>query len=323
MRSDASVFLFLTEQCNLTCSHCYVSSGPARTVSMPNEITQKTLDVFGASGVDDFRLTGGEPTIHPRFESILETIAARGHRVRLVSNGKKLYHNPNAKRLLSFLDVCWISAYGTTPERHARVAGAGAFPLCDLERWVGELAGLGFRIGLSVLLCPGDSEHINDLLRRTSAVGVRRLRLLPVEPDGRAASISNGMWARWPSEVKIIYDLLLASDNRNRFDVLTLNDPFDLCDRLVRGEDSCLLHSRRMWSVTPNGDIYSCCFNVYQPAHRVCNIRDSLLIQQLSGWALPANGKPCRAFDDGFWRDVRPKKTTCPISALSLATGTS
>src|SRR5260370_1697513 len=132
MRREASVFLFLTEQCNLTCSHCYVSSGPTRTVWMPYEMVEKTLNLFGATGIDDFRLTGGEPTLHPRFESIVKSIAERGHRVRLISNGKRLYQSVGAKRLLALVDVCWISAYGTTPERHARVAGMAALPLHEL-----------------------------------------------------------------------------------------------------------------------------------------------------------------------------------------------
>jgi MoaA/NifB/PqqE/SkfB family radical SAM enzyme len=285
---------------------------------MPYEMVEKTLNLFGTTGIDDFRLTGGEPTLHPRFESIVKSIAERGHRVRLISNGKRLYQSGSAKRLLALVDVCWISAYGTTPERHARVAGVGALPLHELERWVGELTADGFRIGLSVLLSPGDSGHVNELLESTFAAGVRRLRLLPLEPDGRAASTPTALWVGWPTELQVIYELLKVGGKTAQFEVLTLNDPFDFGDRFVHGQDSCLLRSRRMWSVVPNGDIYSCCFNVYQPAHRVANVEDLTVGDFLSKWTLRAPEHPCRAFEDGYWQGARPKRATCPISSLSV-----
>jgi MoaA/NifB/PqqE/SkfB family radical SAM enzyme len=323
MPSEISVFLFLTEQCNLTCDHCYVSSGPKRTVTMPAGTIAKALDVFGASGADDFRLTGGEPSLHPEFETVINDIAKRGHRVRLVSNGKRLFGNSNAKHIFALLDACWISAYGTTPERHERVAGTGALSLRSLELWVGELTAEGFRVGLSVLLSPGDLDHIEELLERTSVAGIRRLRLLPLEPDGRATSNPNTAWAGWPTELQAIYDLLARYDWSTRFDTLTLNDPFDLGNRFIRGPDSCLLHSRRMWSVVPNGDIYSCCFNVYQEAHKVGNVADPHVDNLLSGWDLPLVKHPCRAFEESYWRHPLLRRVTCPISALSVLKGNS
>jgi MoaA/NifB/PqqE/SkfB family radical SAM enzyme len=318
MKSKTSVFLFLTERCNLACGHCYVSSGPTRTPSMPIETVRKALDVFGAAGADDFRLIGGEPTIHPHYKEIIRNIVQRGNRVRLVSNGKQLFRDPHAKQVFALLDVCWISAYGTTPERHAQVAGKGALPLVELEGWIGQLASEGYRIGISVLLSPGDSFHVDGLLKRASRAGIRRVRLLPLEPDGRAALNPRTTWTEWPAEVQAIHNLIVRTGWNSHFDVLTLNDLFDVGGRFARGVNSCLLKTRRMWSLVPNGDIYSCCFNVYETGHKVGNLSDPRTNDLLSNWAIPTPEHPCRVFDDQYWNDGSPKSVTCPISSISF-----
>lgn len=283
-------------------------------------ILAKSLDVFNAFGATDFRLTGGEPTVHPEFETVLKNISDRGHRIRLVSNGKRFLGKESAMPLLELVDMCWISAYGTTAERHAQMAGAGALPLQAIERWVAEYTAQNASIGLSVLLSPGDSAHIDEALDRFSCLGIKRLRFLPLEPDGRANLVPARSWSGWQSELKQIYEQLICRARNATFRVLTLNDPFDLGGQFSHGWESCLLRSRRMFSVVPSGDIYSCCFNAYQPEHKLGNVNDAGIIEFLPGWCVRTPELPCRAFDHSYWKDALPQKTTCPISTISVST---
>src|ERR1039458_4659999 len=157
MGSEVSVFLYLTDKCNLSCSHCYVMSGPSAVRgTMPRDTIRKALDIFERMGETDVRLMDGEPTVHPEFLDVVTELRHRCQGVRLVSNGMRLYRDSNLKDVLYWLDLCWISAYGTTPERHSSIAGQGALEFRELQQWVGKLSGDGCKIGLSVLLSPGD-----------------------------------------------------------------------------------------------------------------------------------------------------------------------
>lgn len=314
----ATVFLFLTEQCNLACQHCYVSASPALTNHMSEQVFERALSVFRHSlGVLDFRLTGGEPTVHPHFRDIVAVLHAHQCRVRLITNGKRLYGNPDMTKLLKSLDSCWVSAYGTTPQQHMTIGGSQALPLETLETWVGELTRRGHAIGVSILLNPGDAAHVLSALDRLQAAGVRRVRLLPAQPDGRGASLYD--WRLWPAEIQDIFALLRQSSAPAQFDVLQFNDAFDLAAQYANGSQSCLLHHRTMWSLVPDGDLYSCCFNAYDDRHRVGHIMDPRIMERLATWRVTDLRVPCRALVPDFWAGGTQLETSCPISHIQFA----
>lgn len=76
------VELELTEQCNLSCKFCYNSCKPD-TCTKPEQI----IDAIVASGALEIILTGGEPSLHPDFFSILNYAIERCPRVMVQSNG--------------------------------------------------------------------------------------------------------------------------------------------------------------------------------------------------------------------------------------------
>ena len=198
-----------------------------------------------------------------------------------------------------------------------QVGGLNALPLCELEQWVGNLALEGIRIGLSVLLSPGDSAHVEEFLERAYSVGIRRFRFIPLEPDGRASLVPTAQWSEWPAELNGILSTLLRARRTTELQLLTLNDPFDLRHSVTHAGDSCLLHSRRLPSVAPNGDIYSCCFNVFRQAHKIGNILAPEAMDFTKG-PFRLSELPCRALEPLYWKDARPQRVTCPISSISL-----
>jgi len=314
-RNDCA-FLLLTESCNLRCSHCYVEAGPAVGAHMPWHIVESAFDLLGDLGIDDVRLTGGEPSIHPEFDRILDGAQRRQVRLGLVSNGVKLLKNARAPEIFSALSRCWISLYGTSAESHSRTSGRTAKTFYETIEQVGSLASRGCWIGLSVLASPGDSKYVGNLLRVALDAGVKKLRILPIQPDGRACGSAIN-WSMWPDEVLEIARLVREHPSSSRFDVLTVNDPFDLAERFKDGHASCLLHSRHMWSITPDGGVYPCCFTVYSDALRLGNVLDSGMGDRLRELAASRSVRPaCHGLKRSFWRDVPIKTVTCPIGSF-------
>jgi len=118
-----SLSIAITEQCQLSCPYCYASSKPNSTTF----ITLKQLQwLFEEKiAVDEYPfevlLGGGEPTIHPEFEAMVEAIA-RDYRttVNVTTNGVR-FANANVterNQLLGLFDK-WVGAIGLSYHAHA------------------------------------------------------------------------------------------------------------------------------------------------------------------------------------------------------------
>jgi uncharacterized radical SAM superfamily Fe-S cluster-containing enzyme len=96
----------ITQSCNLTCPTCYAGSSPLNKSFMSVERFTELLDGLLAKGKGDadlIQLSGGEPTIHPRFFEIVELALDRGiKQVYVNTNAIKLSRRPFAERLASY-----------------------------------------------------------------------------------------------------------------------------------------------------------------------------------------------------------------------------
>ncbi|HUQ69458.1 MAG TPA: radical SAM protein, partial [Planctomycetaceae bacterium] len=86
----------LTESCNLKCPLCYSSSGPGGAHQSFEQIAkaiQRLIEVEGRPEV--LQLSGGEPTIHPEFDRVLDYAVAQPiDIVMLNTNGVRIAHDP-------------------------------------------------------------------------------------------------------------------------------------------------------------------------------------------------------------------------------------
>ena len=81
----------LTATCNRACSFCFAADAmkahsPAAKY-MPLDRFESALDFLVRSHIPEARLLGGEPTIHPDFERMIDRVLARGLRLVVFSGG--------------------------------------------------------------------------------------------------------------------------------------------------------------------------------------------------------------------------------------------
>lgn len=90
MNTIKPLFLYITTSCNLRCKHCYVGSNrlnDANHISLQN--AEKILQYFKtAFGCNKVFLLGGEPTLHPELDKIIDIALEYGYLVSLTSNGQ-------------------------------------------------------------------------------------------------------------------------------------------------------------------------------------------------------------------------------------------
>jgi len=95
----------ITETCNLRCPTCYADSAPELTgVAAVTDVVANIDQRLAREGgrIDVVMISGGEPTIHPRFEEILEAVISRNVvRILINTNGVTLSRDDDLLGLLA------------------------------------------------------------------------------------------------------------------------------------------------------------------------------------------------------------------------------
>lgn len=99
--------LEITDVCNLNCPICYANSGTHRTTHRPYEQVERMLDMVVRNELepDIVQISGGEPTLHPEFFTILDAAKQRPIKHLMVNtNGVRIAHDEAfAKRLATYM----------------------------------------------------------------------------------------------------------------------------------------------------------------------------------------------------------------------------
>jgi len=113
-----SIGIGITNDCNLSCAHCYRPQDRIYQLSLDDIRTiSETLDVAS------FNMGTGESWLHPEFPQIVEYLARRGIKMSMASNGYSLNEMPVAL-LRRFHDV-ELSVDFATPQAQDAFRGAG------------------------------------------------------------------------------------------------------------------------------------------------------------------------------------------------------
>jgi len=83
--------LLLTDYCNRSCPYCFAKEKVALGAKAPRwHMSEDELEVvlgYLKRGRDLVSLLGGEPTLHPRYPSIVRSLVSRGYDLKIFSNG--------------------------------------------------------------------------------------------------------------------------------------------------------------------------------------------------------------------------------------------
>ena len=156
------LWLHLTDKCNLGCSHCLFSCSGLSDAELS---AQRALDLARQAstlGCRVFALTGGEPTIHPDFSTIVSSILSLhpAAHVAVLTNGTQIddqWHEILRWPAERFHLQVSVDGIG---DRHDRIRGQGAFE--QLESMLPRLGREG--VPFTVSMCP-DAHTFEDMPR--------------------------------------------------------------------------------------------------------------------------------------------------------------
>lgn len=182
---NATLQIHPSLKCNLSCAHCYSSSGPSAALSLDPALVCQAIEDASALGYTVVSVSGGEPLMYAGLEAVLRRAKSRGMRTTVTTNGFFTDHARFA-RLAGLVDVLAISLDGP-PEVHNRVRGhPRAFE--RLHRGLDAVRAAGLAFGFIHTLTRTDWTHLPWVADYAAAQGASLLQVHPLEMSGRARS---------------------------------------------------------------------------------------------------------------------------------------
>jgi len=181
----------ITDHCNLECPVCYAASGPSRPQYRSLEQIAAMLDaVVGNEGEPDVvQISGGEPTLHPDFFTVLDMARARPIRhLMLNTNGIRIAREDGfAERLAGYMPDFEIYLQFDSLEAGPLIDLRGADLRNIRQCAIGKLNHLGLSTTLVVTLKKGvnDGEIGRIIEWALEQSAVRGVVFQPVQAAGR------------------------------------------------------------------------------------------------------------------------------------------
>jgi len=181
----------IADHCNLRCPICYAGSGPDRPEMHDFALVERMLDaVVQSEGEPDVvQISGGEPTLHPRFFDILDAAKARPIRhLMLNTNGVRIATDPDfARRLADYRPAFEVYLQFDSLEEDALRRLRGADLRRVRQQALENLQAAGIDTTLVVTVQKGVNDHeLGRLVDFALAQDhVRGITLQPVQHAGR------------------------------------------------------------------------------------------------------------------------------------------
>lgn len=181
--------LHLTYRCPERCVFC--SEEHRMRTYRPFPVTwgrvAKTLRLHAERGVTAVHLTGGEPTLHPRFVETCVLAKKLGMRTSVGTIGTRLRNRAFAARALPHLDEALFSLHGPNATVHDRVAGReGSFAQVTEAIANARTLKPGFGLFVNTVICKDNVEHLPETAALADHLGARLLVISNTTPEGAA-----------------------------------------------------------------------------------------------------------------------------------------
>lgn len=159
----------LTNFCNFGCTHCYKDANCKNNTF----INLSTLEGFlnGIAGkVYSIEFTGGEATLHPEFERIVEQTNCEV--LTLLTNGSNL-HKISPGTLNKF-DYIQVSLYGINDAEYKKFARSTHFS--DVCQNIRNLCSNGMDVTVAIILRPDNIFRMDQYVDLVQSLGVKHIR---------------------------------------------------------------------------------------------------------------------------------------------------
>lgn len=185
----ARLELHLTYHCPERCAFCSEDHRMKRYHPFPVTWGRvaRTLRTHAERGVRNIHITGGEPTIHPRFLDVLKLAKKLGMRTSIGTIGTMLCREGFAREAVPWLDEALFSLHGPDAATHDDLAGRGG----SFERVTGAMRLCqdlrpDFAAYVNTVVTRRNVERLPETVALAEALGARLVVISNTTPEGAA-----------------------------------------------------------------------------------------------------------------------------------------
>lgn len=205
-----------TNQCNMSCPHCYRDAGEQVTGELTTAEGKKLISQIAEAGFKIMIFSGGEPLLRPDIFELTEHAAATGLRPVFGTNGTLITADCANQLKAAGTQAMGISLDSLNPEKHNRFRGL-SHAWEDTVKAMGECraAGLAFQLHTTVMEWNyNEITEITDFAREQGAIAHHVFFLVPT---GRAKEIEAESVA--PVDYERLLRRLMDKQQREGFEI--------------------------------------------------------------------------------------------------------
>lgn len=263
----------ITNQCNLSCKHCFTAAGKRAHGEMTTAECRTVIDAMANIGVRTIGWTGGEPLLRDDLEELIAYARQKKVRSTITTNAVLLDRERAVRLQEAGNRAIQISIDGSTPERNRRMRGTTDkefHRILDAIRFCNELNTrvlLATVIGLENI---DDAPAMLELAKREKVDTIRFCCYAPVGRGKRAEvrrrfSFTNAL----PELYQFVQQALAEDSVIVDFDIGFGPVPPDYAfHKCIAGVETFYLKA--------TGDLYPCTSLTY-PQFKVGNLRERSL----------------------------------------------
>jgi len=251
----------VTHRCPMGCRTCYNAAGIASSCELPTTEAKGVLDVLAQMQVFTVAFGGGEPLAREDLFELAEYARQRAIVPTLTTNG--FYIDRQTARRCRVFSHIHVSLDGIG-EQYQAVRGADGFE--HAARALTLLTKYGIAVGVNCVVCRTNFDHLEELVRFTTRLGVRDVIFLRLKPAGRAQSVYESLrltpqqrmqFYPYLTELTLRYDLYCHCDCA-MMPFIYWHHPDEETLRLFAGE-GCV-GANEIIEILPDGRIKACSF---------------------------------------------------------------
>ena len=240
----------LTRHCNLRCPHCIrddVTEVRAIPLDLITRIVDEARELF-PTVVCSF--TGGEPTIHPEWNALIDVLRERSIPWKLVTNGWHM------RRIMPSIDrhppgAVRVSLSGATEDVHDAERGRGSFRRVQMA--VALLTSRRIPTGLSIVIDKRDRHQIREAADLAESLGCNWISFILPQPVPQSADRDSDLPPHEWIPVRDEVNALARESGRRTAISLDYGAPFD-------GEETvCDTMELKRIYVDPDARVSLCC----------------------------------------------------------------
>lgn len=196
--TEKKLWIRLSRVCNNKCVFCLDAEAQDGS-SIPFPLIKQKLQEGAASGVRRVVLSGGEPTLHEDFLTIVEAARAAGYsHIQVITNGRMFsYGGFLADAVKRGVDEITFTMQGHCKELHeAQTQIPGSFSQ-SIKGLLNAVKIPGLIISIDIVINQYNYKYLFEIINFFISCGIKEFDLLQVVPFGRA----------WQNKDRVLYDI--------------------------------------------------------------------------------------------------------------------